>query len=165
MPACLPADIKVTANVGIGMRDDKQGFGLEVELKISLPGLDAATAIKVIKGGDIVCPYSHAIKDNMNVTLTRRNFTLSAAGLMASAALPAIARAPLGQTLPSFHGVMIGNIEVIALLDGVLELSPDFFSGVDPANMAAILGASGQDSTLKTPTTRSLSTPQMGPVW
>ena len=163
MPACLPADIKVTANVGIGMRDDKQGFGLEVEMKISLPGLDAETADKVIKGGDLVCPYSHAIKGNVNATLTRRNFTLSAAGLIASTALPAIARAPLGQTLPSFHRVMIGDIEVTALLDGVLELSPDFCSGTDPANMTAILESSGRDSTRETPTTRSLSTPQLGP--
>ena len=83
--------------------------------------------------------------------LTRRNFTLSTAGLMAGAALPAFARAPLGQTLPSFHRVMVGDIEVTASLDGVVALSPDFFSGVDPAEMAAILESVGQDQTLETP--------------
>lgn len=83
--------------------------------------------------------------------LTRRNFGLASAGLLATAAMPAMARAPLGQALPSFHRVKIGEIEVTALLDGVVTLSPDFFSGVDPANMAAILEASGQDATLETP--------------
>ena len=29
----LPAEPKVTADVGIGPRDDRQGFGLDVELK------------------------------------------------------------------------------------------------------------------------------------
>ena len=67
----LPAEPKVTADVGIGPRDDEQGFGLDVELKISLPGLDAETADKVIHGGDVVCPYSHAIKGRVNVKLTR----------------------------------------------------------------------------------------------
>ena len=44
----LPAESKVTADVGIGPRDDGQGYGLDVELKTSLPGLDAETADKVI---------------------------------------------------------------------------------------------------------------------
>lgn len=83
--------------------------------------------------------------------LTRRTFALSAAALTAGAALPAFARAPLGVALPSFHRVKVGEIEVTALLDGVLSLAPEYFSGVDPANMAAILEASGQDQTLETP--------------
>lgn len=83
--------------------------------------------------------------------LTRRSFALTGAAFGASAALPAFARAPLGVTLPSFHRVKVGTTEVTALLDGVLALSPDYFSGVDPANMAAILESVGQDSTLETP--------------
>lgn len=83
--------------------------------------------------------------------LTRRAFALSATGLMATAALPAFARAPLGSVLPSFHRVKVGDIEITALLDGQLMLSPDYFMGLPAADLTAILDAVGQDNTLETP--------------
>lgn len=46
----LSAKPKLTADAGIGPRDDGPGFGLNVELKISLPDLDDETADKVIRG-------------------------------------------------------------------------------------------------------------------
>jgi osmotically inducible protein OsmC len=61
-------DAKVTAHIGIGERDDKQGFGLTAELEVSLPGLDKAKAEYLVKKGHIVCPYSHATKGNIEVT-------------------------------------------------------------------------------------------------
>lgn len=66
----MPDDASVTADVGIGPRDD-MGFGLDVELKISLPGMDDDTADSVIETGDKICPYSHATRGNINVKLTR----------------------------------------------------------------------------------------------
>lgn len=66
----IPEDSKVTAKVGIGPRDDGEGFGLDVELQISLPGLDRQTAQKVVDQAHIVCPYSHATRNGLDVRLT-----------------------------------------------------------------------------------------------
>jgi organic hydroperoxide reductase OsmC/OhrA len=41
-----------------------------VELKISLPGVDRATAEKLVNAAHIVCPYSNATRGNIDVTLT-----------------------------------------------------------------------------------------------
>lgn len=66
--ARLPADASVSATVGIGPRADK-GFGLAVTLDISLPGLDAGDAEALVAEADTVCPYSHAVRGNIEVTL------------------------------------------------------------------------------------------------
>jgi osmotically inducible protein OsmC len=63
-------DAKVSANVGIGERDDKQGFGLTVALEVSLPGIDKAKAEDLVKKAHVVCPYSNATKGNIQVTTT-----------------------------------------------------------------------------------------------
>lgn len=65
----IPDDATVTAEVGIGPRDDGKGFGLEVSLHIKLPGIDAQTAKSLVDKAHVVCPYSHATKGNINVTL------------------------------------------------------------------------------------------------
>ena len=66
----IPAATTVSAQVGIGPRDDGTGFGIEVALTISVPGLDAATARSLVDQAHVVCPYSHATKGNIPVTLT-----------------------------------------------------------------------------------------------
>ncbi len=66
----VPSDAKVTGHVGIGPRDDGTGFGLEVDLKVSLPGLDKATAEKLLHDAEIVCPYAHATKGNIPVRIS-----------------------------------------------------------------------------------------------
>ncbi len=63
-------DTTVTATVGIGARDDGQGFGLDVALAVSLPGLDRAEAEALVQAAHIVCPYSHATKGNLDVRLS-----------------------------------------------------------------------------------------------
>src|SRR3954453_8317666 len=60
-------DAKVTAHVGIGERDDKQGFGLTIALEVSLPGVDRAKAEELTQKAHVVCPYSHATKGNIRV--------------------------------------------------------------------------------------------------
>ncbi|HMP45320.1 MAG TPA: organic hydroperoxide resistance protein, partial [Sphingopyxis sp.] len=50
----------VTAAVGIGPRDDGQGFGLDVALTIALPGIKADVAQQLVDQAHVVCPYSHA---------------------------------------------------------------------------------------------------------
>lgn len=59
----------VTATVGIGARDDGEGFGLDVELAVSLPGLDRETAQAIVDQAHIVCPYSHATRNGLDVRL------------------------------------------------------------------------------------------------
>ena len=65
----IPAATTVSAQVGIGPRDDGTGFGIEVALTVSVPGLDAATARSLVDQAHVVCPYSHATKGNIPVTL------------------------------------------------------------------------------------------------
>ena len=63
-------DSTVTAKVGIGPRDDGQGFGLDVALEISLPGIDRETAQAIVDQAHIVCPYSNATRNGLDVRLT-----------------------------------------------------------------------------------------------
>jgi osmotically inducible protein OsmC len=62
-------DSTVTATVGIGKRDDGQGFGLDVELAVKLPGVERAEAEEIVKQAHIVCPYSHATRNGLDVRL------------------------------------------------------------------------------------------------
>ena len=64
----VPADVSITGSVGIGAIPN--GFGIEVELKISLPGMDRDTAQTLVDRAHIVCPYSNATRGNIDVTLT-----------------------------------------------------------------------------------------------
>ena len=64
----LPQDLTVTGEVGIG--PIPTGFGIEVLLKISLPGVPADEAQTLIDRAHIVCPYSNATRGNIDMTLT-----------------------------------------------------------------------------------------------
>jgi Ohr subfamily peroxiredoxin len=64
----VPADTSVTATVGIGPRSEG-GFGLEISLAISLPGLAADEAEALIAKAHQVCPYSNATRNNVDVQL------------------------------------------------------------------------------------------------
>jgi len=63
----VPADVTVDATVGIG--PIPTGFGIEVTLNISLPGLERSVAEDLIARAHIVCPYSNATRGNIDVTL------------------------------------------------------------------------------------------------
>jgi osmotically inducible protein OsmC len=64
----LPTDASVTGRVGFGQIPG--GFGIEVELQISLPGMDKSIANSLIEKTHHVCPYSNATRGNIEVTLT-----------------------------------------------------------------------------------------------
>lgn len=64
----LPADVAITGTVGIGAIPT--GFGIEVELKIALPGLAREVAEALVAKAHVVCPYSNATRGNIDVTLT-----------------------------------------------------------------------------------------------
>lgn len=64
----LPDNASITGHVGIGPIPG--GFGLQVELRISLPGLARDVAEALVKKAHGVCPYSNATRGNIDVTLT-----------------------------------------------------------------------------------------------
>jgi Ohr subfamily peroxiredoxin len=64
----LPADATINATVGIGQIP--AGFGIEVQMVISLPGMDRAVAQALIDKAHEVCPYSNATRGNIEVSLT-----------------------------------------------------------------------------------------------
>jgi organic hydroperoxide reductase OsmC/OhrA len=64
-----PSSIAIKATVSIGTRDEG-GFGLKVDLEATVGGLPAAEAAKLIEAAHQVCPYSNAIRGNVEVGLT-----------------------------------------------------------------------------------------------
>ncbi|MFZ2217347.1 MAG: organic hydroperoxide resistance protein [Rhodoferax sp.] len=64
----LPADVSIDATVGIG--GIPQGFGIEVQLVIKVPGMDRAQAQTLVDKAHQVCPYSNATRGNIEVTIT-----------------------------------------------------------------------------------------------
>jgi lipoyl-dependent peroxiredoxin len=64
----VPADTSIDASVDIG--PIPQGFGIAVQMRISIPGMDRAVAQDLIDTAHGVCPYSNATRGNIDVTLT-----------------------------------------------------------------------------------------------
>ena len=66
-----PASVEVEAAVAIGTKPDGS-FGLKVDLIATLAGLSQADAEKVVAAGHQVCPYSNAVRGNVEVGITVR---------------------------------------------------------------------------------------------
>ncbi|WP_027230960.1 organic hydroperoxide resistance protein [Phyllobacterium sp. UNC302MFCol5.2] len=66
----ISEETAVTATVGIGPRADGKGFGLDVALAITIPGVDATEAREIVDAAHIVCPYSEATRSNLDVRLS-----------------------------------------------------------------------------------------------
>jgi osmotically inducible protein OsmC len=69
----VPDEAAVTATVGIGPRDDGQGFALDVALSVALPGIERTVAEELIAQADIVCPYSHLARNGTTVRLDQQS--------------------------------------------------------------------------------------------
>ena len=65
----FPDNATVTSTIGIGPRA-AGGFGLTAALAVSIPGMDRHQADGLIKQTDRVCPYSNAVRGNVDVTFT-----------------------------------------------------------------------------------------------
>lgn len=63
----LPAETAITADVGIGPLPT--GFGIEVILNVSVPGLAREAVESLVEKAHVVCPYSNATRGNIDVTL------------------------------------------------------------------------------------------------
>ena len=64
----LPADTRIDSSVGIGPKG--QAFGIEVDLKVTIPGMDRAQAEALVEKAHQVCPYSNATRGNIDVRLS-----------------------------------------------------------------------------------------------
>lgn len=58
---------EVTVEVNFGETDS--GFGLAVDIKASIPGVDAAKTAELVEAAHQVCPYSKATRGNIDVTV------------------------------------------------------------------------------------------------
>ena len=63
----IPPESWVEGTVGIGAIP--QGFGLEVELRMALPGLSDRAAEALVNTAHEVCPYANATRGNIAVRL------------------------------------------------------------------------------------------------
>lgn len=59
----------VTAHVSFGPSEDG-GFGIAVELEVSIPGVEREKALEAVNLAHAFCPYSKATRGNIEVTLT-----------------------------------------------------------------------------------------------
>jgi Ohr subfamily peroxiredoxin len=66
-----PSSVTVQAAVGIGPTPEG-GFGLKVDLIAIIGGLGQEDAEKIVAAGHQLCPYSNAVKGNVEVTIAVR---------------------------------------------------------------------------------------------
>jgi Ohr subfamily peroxiredoxin len=60
----------VEARVGLGPNNHGAGFIISAELHVILPGADAEAAKEVVRGAHLICPYSNATRNNIDVKLS-----------------------------------------------------------------------------------------------
>jgi len=63
-----PGSTQVDATVGIGPKGTG-GFSLAVRLEVTIPGLEREAAQALLEATDLVCPYSNALRGNVEVEL------------------------------------------------------------------------------------------------
>ena len=65
----------VKANIGIGPREDG-GFALSAQLDVTLD-LEQEQALELVRTAHHVCPYSHAVKGNIDVVVNVNNQSIN----------------------------------------------------------------------------------------
>jgi Ohr subfamily peroxiredoxin len=63
----IPQDVSIDASVSLGKVDQGENFALGVVLAVSLPGLADEQKRLLVEGAHNMCPYSRAIRDNVDV--------------------------------------------------------------------------------------------------
>jgi len=59
-------DVEVVANIGLS-RNASGAFVLSAGLAVTIAGVDQKTAGELVEGAHAICPYSNAIKGNVDV--------------------------------------------------------------------------------------------------
>ena len=62
-------DVSIDSRVSLVTTEDR-AFTVAVELHVTLPSVDDAGAIELVRAAHKVCPYSNATRGNIDVTLT-----------------------------------------------------------------------------------------------
>jgi lipoyl-dependent peroxiredoxin len=62
-------DVAIDSKVSLHPNESK-GFDLSVTLDVTLPSVDDAQAVELVRAAHQVCPYSNATRGNIPVTLT-----------------------------------------------------------------------------------------------
>jgi len=68
MRVTLPADMAIDAEVDLNLNDG--AYSLSARLNISLPGMDREVAQALADAAHQTCPYSKAIRNNVDVLIT-----------------------------------------------------------------------------------------------
>jgi Ohr subfamily peroxiredoxin len=61
-------DVEVEATVGL-LPNERGGFVLTVALDVAISGVDQAAAEKIVEAAHAVCPYSNAVRGNVDVAI------------------------------------------------------------------------------------------------
>jgi len=64
----VPEGMSVDARVGLGTQPGG-AYNVEVELTVSLPGIDRELALEIVRAAHETCPYSNATRGNVDVKL------------------------------------------------------------------------------------------------
>ena len=56
----------------VGFGPEGESFAITVDITVDIPGVDDATAQKLVEAAHEVCPYSKATRGNVPVTVTGR---------------------------------------------------------------------------------------------
>ena len=62
-------DVEVVAEIGLS-RNESGGFVLSAALAVTIAGVDQKKAEELVAGAHKICPYSNAIRGNVDVGLT-----------------------------------------------------------------------------------------------
>jgi lipoyl-dependent peroxiredoxin len=65
----LPKDLAIDAEVEL-LLDHEKGYFLRGRLNVSLPGMDREVAQSIVDAAEGLCPYSKAVRGNIDVTYT-----------------------------------------------------------------------------------------------
>ncbi len=66
----LPASPEVDTTIDLLLGDD--GFFLKARLNVAVTGVDAETAVELAHSAHAICPYSKAVKGNIEIELNVR---------------------------------------------------------------------------------------------
>lgn len=72
-------DVEIDSKVSLVTAEERT-FTIAVELDVTLPSLEAESAVELVEAAHAVCPYSNATRGNIEVTLTANGLRARAAG-------------------------------------------------------------------------------------
>jgi len=62
-------DIEVVARIDLS-RNETGGFVLAAALAVTIAGIDQQTAERLVRGAHAICPYSNAVRGNVDVAIS-----------------------------------------------------------------------------------------------